>query len=473
MKPLAVPSIVISMGTILFFSCKKDVDLLTQDQGFLQNARRHFEKIILTNPPSHAPNPTTFELHPRFFDRQVLWQQAIIMELAGGVPAVVIPVCQEYPFLIAGNISQARYNINDLMHLIIYKDTSKTFVVELLTTIPDEQYKYNGQDFTGIILVEDWWGNILQNIKYERDGTIKKSSLMENTILSVSKKPFDADNLISNGSMQVCYYIEGYNYSSGDPEGYYWREFVGCSYISVGTNPSTSQQTKTADYRKIGGGQAGGSGIKEVALFVIPIAENPIADVADYLKCFNNLPGTNHSFEVTLCIDQPEPGTRSTWVTSGTKALSMSNPIIVGHSFLVLKQTDPTRIISRSVGFYPRSMAHPLSPSDKGQMNNDELHEYNISLTITINSSQFFQMIEYIKMGNSLLYDLNSNNCTTFALSVLAKADVHLPRTKGTWPNGSGNNPGDLGEDVRNLTLSSNMRRETNFADHPNIGSCY
>ena len=60
--------------------------------------------------------------------------------------------------------------------------------------------------------------------------------------------------------------------------------------------------------------------------------------------------------------------------------------------------------------------------SERGaELNDNESSIYNISLTVTIDNGQFFNMLNYVSQGNNpgYLYNLNSNNCTTFALTAL------------------------------------------------------
>ena len=71
------------------------------------------------------------------------------------------------------------------------------------------------------------------------------------------------------------------------------------------------------------------------------------------------------------------------------------------------------------------------------------------------------------------MYNLNSNNCTTFALDAMDAGGVSIPSTVGTWAfNGQGLDPGDLGEDIRGMQLGSNMTRSTVGSGHPNVGTC-
>jgi hypothetical protein len=206
---------------------------------------------------------------------------------------------------------------------------------------------------------------------------------------------------------------------------------------------------------------------------------NPIANISDYFKCFTNGLSPDHSYSVQVCVDQPEPGTRQAWgFTPGGPIGSSSagNPFNTGHTFLVLTENDQGNTIIRNVGFYPSSIVLPTTSGafSQGALNNDQTHTYDISLTINVTSNQFFNILSYVSLGNNqgFYYNLFSNNCTTFVINALSAGGIALPSTIGTWPGGSGNDPGDLGEDIRNMQLSANMSRNTVENTHPNAGSC-
>ena len=61
--------------------------------------------------------------------------------------------------------------------------------------------------------------------------------------------------------------------------------------------------------------------------------------------------------------------------------------------------------------------------------------------------------------NTELEYHLDDYNCTDFAIQVVNSIGLNVPTTSGTWSNGGGRNPGDLGEDLRDLILSPNMTR--------------
>jgi hypothetical protein len=179
-----------------------------------------------------------------------------------------------------------------------------------------------------------------------------------------------------------------------------------------------------------------------------------------------------------VCVDQPEPGSRDAWALTSSGVAGSSagaNPVDAGHVFLVLTENFGGYSIVRNVGFYPQTNVFPWSSSAQGQLNNDDGHAYNISLTINVDNAQFFNILNYISQGNNpgYMYDLNTNNCTSFVIHALEAGNVNLPATVGSWSDGGfGYDPGDLGEDIRTMPLLSNMTRNTTYNDHPNKYTC-
>jgi hypothetical protein len=203
-------------------------------------------------------------------------------------------------------------------------------------------------------------------------------------------------------------------------------------------------------------------------------AENRIGNIKDYLKCFDTNPGADHRYEVTLCVSQPRPGTSEAWDFSAKEYSEHGNPVFVGHVFLTMKETTGLKKIIRNVGFYPEGNVWPYHPSDQGCLNNDSYTSFNIGLNIEVNSHQFTQILNYLAKGNDkgYRYNLNSNNCTNFALDALSAAGIFIPRNVGNWNGGSGLNPGRLGQDLRTMKLSSHMNLITVYEAHGNQGDC-
>jgi len=79
-------------------------------------------------------------------------------------------------------------------------------------------------------------------------------------------------------------------------------------------------------------------------------------------------------------------------------------------------------------------------------------------------------------MNFSRYLNLRSNHSTVlFAviLAVFAHAGSTLPDNSGSWLGGSGSNPGNLGQDIRALTSSTNFIVNTTSGTAPsNSGTC-
>jgi hypothetical protein len=373
------------------------------------------------------------------------------------------------------------FSLNEITQLVVYKDAKNARHAELITAFPDSDALATGaKNFTGITFVEDWQGNRLRQFKYNSKGSVLTYNGQYDVYGKTSATGSTAAPKIPADILIATYYeISGYNYSPDDPSGgYYWTESAGVDYQYIPDGGGGSDGLSGGDYGSIAGGDGGGGGSStSTSQVIIQSGPNIIGNVQDYLKCFTNVGGSDHLYTVTLCADQPVAGTRQPWNfadgASGTSATG--NPFDVGHTFLIFSETYGGNTITRNVGFYPQTSVNPWYPTDQGQLNNNESSGYNISLTVTVDNAQFFNMLNFVLQGNDAgyQYNLNSNNCTTFALNALQAGSINISTQTGIWPNGSGYNPGDLGEDIRNMPLPSNMTRNTVDNPHPNVGQCY
>lgn len=187
----------------------------------------------------------------------------------------------------------------------------------------------------------------------------------------------------------------------------------------------------------------------------------------NYLDCLISATG---SISLTIYVDQPISGERITYTdANGNTGSSIDKESInVGHTFIGLKRGN----VNRSFGFYPSDGVKPFSPEVGGSILNDASHPYDVSLTINISSSQLNQIINHVKSYNKN-YNLNDNNCSDFGLGIFDILNLPLPDTRGSWPFGGGTNPGDLGEDIRNMTTGNGMSKDTDGGEAPsNSGNC-
>ncbi len=218
-----------------------------------------------------------------------------------------------------------------------------------------------------------------------------------------------------------------------------------------------------------GGGSTGGGdgttqcrGCGYVALdpnvILLTPPDHTIQNLPEHLKCFSRSQGATFSIYAT----QPKPDTRATW--SGT----ITDPN-VGHTFISITQGGITRVL----GFYPAGGITPYSPSGPSVLADDSDHDYSVRIDIPLNGAQLTNVLNYI-LAYPGTYNLNSYNCTNFGVGAAGAAGLSLPTTRGTWAPGSGGlNPGDLGQDMRTMSLPAGASRDVQSGQaDSNNGGC-
>ena len=440
----------------------------SQSQQQIESAKQFFLQNVRPLTHTVTGNPRLDAIKTPY------WEEAQVATSSKG-PAVIVPVFYQQDLVVTTNFSgQQILPLNQITRLLLYK-TSSGYQAQVLTAFPDTNAHNLTGFFSGILFIEDWQGQRLtrfsmrgnQVLVESIDTSVGKGS--HNTVESNSTRTTD-------GIEAECGTISGYNYSPALPgETYSWSESSGCDYTASGSpgNPSLLPSSEYESFVRL----PIGPGTRLATVEVSPPA-NVIANIADYLKCFSNYGGNDHSYQVTVCVDQPVPGSRTAWTTvpQGIGGSSSgANPVDAGHTWLVLTENFGTYSIVRNVGFYPQTNVYPWAASAQGAFGDDDGHSYNISLTATVDNGQFFNILNYVSQGNSpgYLYNLNTNNCTTFAINALSAGNVILPSTKSSWPDGGfGNDPGDLGEDILSMPLSGNMTRSSSYSAKPNQYNC-
>jgi len=433
--------------------CQKKIAGFSQINPLITQAQAYFNSVLSKSQPPDSANFRANQV------RVPSWDRAEMRSLSVG-SAVIVPITFQNSFYVSTDLASSYlFNLSQITKLVIFQDASAQYHYLVLTLIPDSNSISHPGTFAGIVLSEDWGGHSV--IGPQRIGRPLASS-------GASERAMVADEL----ELTVCDVIDGYNYAAGDPDdAETWEETTCTTYDLEGGSEGSYSNLSSGDYSGIGGG--GGAGA--ITMLVSPPTSH-IASVAAYFDCFTNVGGSDHSYTVTLAVQQPVPGTRDTWTvtSSPTGSTQASNIFNVGHTFLIFTESYGNTTITRNIGFYPALTVRPSSPSSTGEFSDDENHPYNISGSYTVNNAQFYQMLNFIESvnNNSYLYNLNSNNCSTFSINTLAQAGFNLPRTVGNWPGGSGNDPGDLGEDIRTGNILNMLVNTAPTAIHPNVGQC-
>ena len=87
-----------------------------------------------------------------------------------------------------------------------------------------------------------------------------------------------------------------------------------------------------------------GSGLASPTV-VVTSGHNTIGNIHDYNKCFDNIAGSSRHYTVTVCVDQPIPGSRDAWGLMGAGSSAAGNLINVGHTFLVISETGEYKLV--------------------------------------------------------------------------------------------------------------------------------
>jgi len=438
---------------ICFIACQKKIASTSQPNPFITQAQTFFNRVLSQKLPLNSANFRANQV------RVPVWNQAKVLILSVG-PAVVVPVHFDSHLFVRTPLAPSNLlDLSLLTKLVIFRDSTGQFSYQVLTLIPDSNAIADNNVFSGVVLSEDYSGNSLTS-----SGRIGQPLTGPTT----SPRPVIADDMV----VSICTEIDGYNYAVGDADnGEAWEESTCTLYSFGGGSGAGSSALSGTDYSDVGGG-----GAATVSMLIAP-PNNRIASVPAYFGCFTNIGGSDHTYTVTLAIDQPVSGTRDAWtVISGglTGSTQASNVVNAGHTFLIFTESYGNTTITRNIGFYPSTAVRPSSPSSPGEFSDDENHDYNISGSYMVNNAEFYEMLNFIASANNntYLYNLNSNNCSTFAINTLAQAGINLPRTVGSWPGGSGCDPGDLGQDIRTGNIP-NMSVNTNpSANHNNVGQC-
>jgi hypothetical protein len=441
-----------------------------QTANFIDSSRSFFEKNVSVT-SSNSPARKKSETPRRNLPKSIDWQNAVIIRF-GDIKGALIPLRFPASLNFVSTFDTTHmYDLNELSKLFIYRDRKSLYHAQILTCIPDRNVSKGKNKFSGLMLVETWDGDLEAEYKFNPNG----QAMMRN--LGKASRTLSANT--QNMLVEVCYEISGYNYATNDPNGgVAWHESLGCDLMFLdppandGGGPSPSNYGSLADPPSLG---SGGFGFHPKTIkSTVTAGSIEIADMTDYVRCFQNFPNQMANYKVMLCVDEPNPGTRDAWNFSGSGSANTGNPVNVGHTFLVLTETTPNGTIKRNFGFYPTDGVNPLSPRAPGKLYNDSYYSHSIALNITVDAASFFNILNYLEPTNngSTIYDLNSNNCSTFAVNACAAGGITLPRTIGYWPNGQGMDPGDLGEDIREMNLSPNMSISTDNFGHFNAGKC-
>ncbi|MDF2191394.1 hypothetical protein [Paraflavitalea sp. CAU 1676] len=435
-----------------FYACKKEARKTDSLSSFAQEARYFFENEVQNSLQLPSTNQPPIQRNPRTEQKPMpIWKELTHVKSPVG-KGIVVPLKFEKDAYMHIPGAEYAYSISQTSKLFIYRDTQNSMQAVRLTYIPNAEYTPESQ-FSGFILAENWQGEKLAVYKQEANGKL----LFEAPIPNPNAK-------------YECIYLEGFNYSELDPKGYSYSQLIGCYFTPEIVSPVAYDKPLIPETSGGGGLIRPGNLTREPVITLFG-GNSPINNIKGYFNCFDNVPGEENQYQITVCVVQPSPGRRHPWYPINPYINDL-NPVYTGHAFLILSQNRAGNSFIRNVGFYPMESVNPYSPRSAGQLNNDQYREFDVRLAINVTSSQFFAVLDHISLTANAQYDLNLNNCTSFVIASLASAGVNIPATRGTWMNGGGFNPGDLGQDIREMEPTQNMTPSSITGKHENKGVC-
>jgi hypothetical protein len=453
----------------LFFACQKHPDNLSNpDKSIIEDARAYFESNY-GQKTMQTTAETNSSANSQSLAKTALWDKAYIVQLSSG-PAAVVPLKFDSKAFFNTNLDPSRmYDRDNTSFLVVSRDIKNKYNAEVIRISPDSSSgKQAG--FSGIINTEDWEGQKLNEYRFTKHGIQKMQMDRIRQPASADSVKANAETVNISQAIETCYSQVTYTYSVDDPDnGIYSYEDLGCTtyFIDLPAGSTEPGGVSGADLSRIGASTGSASTGSLGNNIVTDRGNNIIKDINQYIKCFNNTAGSGYS--VVLFVDQPLSGSRETYSSAGDGDPGFT----VGHAFLVFQENQGGVVTRRAMGLYPSTNVTPFNPVSKGNMNDDEGHSFDIALSVSLGGQQFMEILNFCANGNNINYDMNSNNCVTWALSSLSAGGINIATKAGRWPFGSGDDPGDLGEDIRAMQLAPNMTRTNSGGDAPsNIGTC-
>lgn len=211
------------------------------------------------------------------------------------------------------------------------------------------------------------------------------------------------------------------SYVDGSAEiDWYWYDGL---YSGGGSSGNNSSGEYTYGPASGGGVAQKEDPVKSDSTIIIKMELNDDATITveNYIKCFSSIPDENATYRITILSDIPvngDPSKMFDWSTTST-----------GHSFVQLYKSGGGQSIQQNFGFYPEyGWKAPTNISVDSKIADNAGHEYNASLTLTVNSSQFQAALNKIQAVSAYDYNITTWNCTDFALSIF-NAACSLPLT--------------------------------------------
>lgn len=180
----------------LFFSCNKNNEQaapMDANTELIQDAKNYFVKEVLPGKLTQSPIVESNNRLP--LGKIANWKMADVQNLRWG-KTVVVPLNLPNIY-ITTDMSGTKRSLNGTSFLVVYSDKNKSKQADVVLLFPDKNSKKGV--FSGMIIVEDWDGEIKSSYKYE-------NGLEYNVVTTVTDK--SKRNVTTE---QICITTDWYN----------------------------------------------------------------------------------------------------------------------------------------------------------------------------------------------------------------------------------------------------------------------
>ncbi|TKK64719.1 hypothetical protein FC093_21975 [Ilyomonas limi] len=428
--------IIVAATVLFFFSCKKDegfkaVSVLQRDEQFFNTVQQQLKDSLSASDYSH-----------------VNFSQVFKSKNAQG----------NYYFVRIGLLHKSM--ATDF--ILLQTDSLGNVKGGKLIHVDKEQYHTRKhQKFNGRFVISTL------NRQYSNIQEVTNGRWKVGTGATAMAKP--ADEQEEPAGEQTLPDVVVTSYTDADT-GMDWYWYDGLYFGGSGTGGSDNSGGYT--YGPASGSGSSNNTVTEDNTIIIEIEpndESPIK-VEDYIKCFSTVSDVNATYKITIFSDLPVNGDPSKifdWSTNSP-----------GHSFVQLSKSGGGQSIQQNFGFYPEfGWKAPANVSIDSKVVDNAGHEFNASLTLTVNNSQFQAALNKVQAIAGYDYNITTWNCTDFALSVFNAASSspltipQFPIPTSTYPLPTtvtlSNTPQGLYYQIQALQASGNTSYGT--ADVPGV----
>ncbi len=370
--------ILLSFVTLLFSQCKKEPIITNAKESFIEKAK----KYLLSQMPSDD-------------FANLDWSKTVVYEKAGQYNRIKIPL--------NGNQSAT----DKAVYLKYDKEvfTGNYFSIDKPVAASETITTLSLNNIYKCVVQLTPAQNVKSYRKYEHGRLV-----------------YDSQNgIIPNTNIRL---VRSYINSAGQI--YIWLSMLGAGQAGSG-DPLTQQQLDnqgTLDYLSSDPSISDPSGgIGEILELEYDEWESKAAvDIQKLFKCFDDVydfPGT--TYEIALNADLPTNSHPESAIDF------LGSP---GHTFISITKSNSTnsQSVTQNFGFYPTAGSASLTLDNvPGKIVNDEFHETNAQIKIQISQNDFNLIRANAIYWATLPYNLQTNNCSDFALKLFNLTRINNP----------------------------------------------